>query len=222
MKKTRLEKIPEGIPESVRGYFIDTEIYDSSCSDAVRVYYTARGYYIKRAEKGRLLREASLGRIFHALGLGAEVIEYVSEAEDLLITKEIAGEDMTHYTDSPELICEIMAKALKKLHSMPTEGVPEVDFIRDYDGVIGIKNDCVIHGDFCLPNVLAKDGKFTGMIDFDHAGVGDRHIDIYWATWSLQFNLGTDKYSGLFIDLYGKESFDPEVFERVKEIEARH
>lgn len=40
------------------------------------------------------------------------------------------------------------------------------------------------------------------------AGVGDKHVDIYWVLWSLKYKLKTDKYTDLFLDLYGRENFD--------------
>lgn len=70
------------------------------------------------------------------------------------------------------------------------------------------KCDTLIHGDYCLPNVILNDGKFSTLIDFNMAGVGDKHIDLYWALWSLSHNLQTDEYQDYFLDLYGRENFD--------------
>lgn len=47
----------------------------------------------------------------------------------------------------------------------------------------------VIHGDYCLPNLILQDFKMTGYIDVGYGGIGDRHYDIFWGLWSLQFNL---------------------------------
>lgn len=66
--------------------------------------------------------------------------------------------------------------------------------------------DTLIHADACLPNVIHKAGRFSAFIDVGMAGVGDRHIDLYWAIWSLQFNLKTDAYTDLFLNQYGRES----------------
>ncbi len=65
--------------------------------------------------------------------------------------------------------------------------------------------DTLIHGDACLPNLMQKDGRFTGFIDTGLAGIGDRSIDLFWALWSLQYNLHTD-CTDLFLDHYGRES----------------
>ena len=70
------------------------------------------------------------------------------------------------------------------------------------------KNEVLIHGDYCLPNVILDSWRFSGFIDLGCAGVGDRHIDIFWGVWTLWFNLGTDKYTDLFFDTYGREKID--------------
>lgn len=79
--------------------------------------------------------------------------------------------------------------------------------------------DVLIHGDACLPNVIQKDGAFSTFIDFNMAGIGDRHIDLYWAIWSLQYNLGTDAYTDLFLDLYGREYVNEETLRLIAAFE---
>lgn len=71
-----------------------------------------------------------------------------------------------------------------------------------------LKRDTLIHGDFCLPNVILNGGGSGSLIDFSMAGAGDRHIDLYWAVWSLRYNLKTGRYTGYFLDLYGRDRFD--------------
>ncbi|KZK04807.1 putative aminoglycoside 3'-phosphotransferase (Kanamycin kinase) [Lactococcus cremoris] len=38
--------------------------------------------------------------------------------------------------------------------------------------------------------------------------VGDRHIDLFWGTWTLNFNIGTDQYRDRFFDAYGRDKID--------------
>ena len=68
-----------------------------------------------------------------------------------------------------------------------------------------MKNEVLLHGDYCLPNFLMKDWKFTGFIDLGNAGVGDRHIDLFWGAWTLNFNLKTNKYIDTFLSAYGND-----------------
>ena len=51
-------------------------------------------------------------------------------------------------------------------------------------------------------------------------GVGDRHIDIFWGLWTLNFNLGTDRYSDIFLDAYGRDTVDKETLLAVSCAEA--
>ena len=83
-----------------------------------------------------------------------------------------------------------------------------------------LNREVIVHGDYCLPNVLMKHGEFSGMIDLGQAGIGDRHIDIYWAIWSLWYNLGTDQYTNCFLDYYGRHLVDEELLRTIAAIET--
>ena len=83
-----------------------------------------------------------------------------------------------------------------------------------------LKADTLLHGDYCLPNIMLDNWKFSGFIDLDTAGVGDRHVDLFWATWSLQFNLKTDRYRNRFLDVYGREDICEDLFRTVAAIEV--
>ena len=71
-----------------------------------------------------------------------------------------------------------------------------------------LTSDTLLHGDYCLPNVIMNGDRFSGFIDLGGAGVGDRHIDLFWGAWTLNFNLKTDKYRRRFYDAYGREKID--------------
>ena len=83
-----------------------------------------------------------------------------------------------------------------------------------------LRCDALIHGDACLPNVIEENGAFRSFIDVAMGGLGDRHIDLYWALWSLRYNLGTDAYADAFLDLYGRENVREEVFRVIAAFEA--
>ena len=74
-----------------------------------------------------------------------------------------------------------------------------------------LKSDTLIHGDYCLPNIMLDNWKFSKFIDLGNGGVGDRHIDLFWGAWTLNFNLKTDKFTDRFFDAYGREAFEPEM-----------
>ena len=52
------------------------------------------------------------------------------------------------------------------------------------------------------------------------AGRGDKHIDLFWACWSLQYNLQNEKYMERFLDAYGREAFDYELLRTVAALDA--
>lgn len=83
-----------------------------------------------------------------------------------------------------------------------------------------LQADTLLHGDYCLPNIMLDNWKFSGFIDLDTAGVGDKHVDLFWGIWSLQFNLKTDRYRERFLDAYGRESIQEELFRTVAAIEV--
>ena len=73
-----------------------------------------------------------------------------------------------------------------------------------------LAKDTLLHGDYCLPNVMLKDWQVSGIIDLGNGGVGDRHVDLYWGAWTLAFNLHTDAYRQRFFDAYGRDLIDGE------------
>lgn len=83
-----------------------------------------------------------------------------------------------------------------------------------------LKSDCLLHGDYCLPNILLDDWRFSGFIDVAAGGVGDRHMDLHWGIWSLWFNLKTDAYRERFLDAYGRDQAEEGLLRAVAALEA--
>lgn len=73
-----------------------------------------------------------------------------------------------------------------------------------------LDTDTLIHGDYCLPNIMLEDWAFSAFIDLGNGGVADRHIDLFWGAWSLFFNLKTDAYRDRFLDAYGRDKIELE------------
>ncbi len=78
----------------------------------------------------------------------------------------------------------------------------------------------LLHGDYCLPNIIFDGWRFSGFIDVGCGGVGDRHIDIFWGAWTLFFNLKTDRYRDRFFDAYGRDVIEPELLSVVAAAEV--
>ena len=245
MKKYEIEIDLIDFPSELYGFLQSGKIFDSSCSEDAQTIYCDAGFYIKTAPKGKLAMEAEMGKRFCRMGLGVEVMEYVSAGRDYLVTRSADGEDLTHFLNDPEMLCRIMAQGLRILHSQSVAGIPTSSKLVDYTDLSGfndylrmdfigihsreealaviganrgrLKADTLIHGDACLPNVICRDGQFVSFIDCGLAGLGNRHIDLFWAIWSLQFNLKTEGYTEYFLDRYGREDVD---FETLKTVAA--
>jgi len=73
-----------------------------------------------------------------------------------------------------------------------------------------LRREVLLHGDYCLPNVMLDGWRFSAFIDVGNGGVGDRHVDLYWGAWTLRFNLKTDAYRARFFDAYGRDVLEEE------------
>lgn len=259
MKKTLLSSIPEEMPQDIRRFISGADIYDSSCSPAARVYFIDRGdgFYLKHSGKGALEKESSMTEYFHSKGIGANVLEYISDDSDWILTSAVTGEDCTHekYLSQPKELCDTIALELRKLHETDYTGCPVPDRTADYlaaaennyrtgnydkshfpdsfgyrsaedahevltAGKDALRDRVLLHGDYCLPNIVMEGGKLSGFIDVGCGGVGDRHIDIFWGAWTLWFNLKTDKYRERFLDAYGRDKADGEILKIVAAAEV--
>ena len=246
-------------PEKLRPFLSGAKIYDSSCSKEAKVIFIDKddGYFLKSAAKDKLARNAVMSRYFHSKNLSAEVLDYLSEDCDWLLTKKIRGDDCTaaKYLAQPEKLCDVLAELLVMLHAENCEDCPISDHTGLHLAKAGhnmrtgnfdmshfpdnfgyksadeawkivetrshlIENDTLLHGDYCLPNIILDNWKFAGFIDLDNSGAGDRHFDIFWVTWSLYWNLQTDRYRSRFIDAYGRDKIDEEKLRIVAAIEV--
>ena len=259
MKRTMLDALPEGLPERIIEFIGDAKVYDSSSSPEARVYFVEKeqGFYIKRAVRGSLKREAELTRYFHKKGFGASVVDYLSLDEDYFITEKVRGEDMTHgiYVAEPKRVCDTVAEKLRELHETDFSDCPvmhrnteylalaEKNYRTDnYDksyfpdsfgyssgdeayaaltrGKDALREEVLLHGDYCLPNLILDNWRFSAFIDVGNGGVGDRHIDLFWGAWSLWFNLKTDEYRDRFFDVYGRDKVDEEILKTIAAAEV--
>lgn len=259
MVRTPMQPDLNQIPAEFHPLFTHAPVYDSSCSQAARVYYldTEGGLFLKRSAGGSLRQEMEMNSWFHSLGLGPEVLHYISGEQDWLLTRRIPGEDCldSRYISDPKRLCDTLAETLRMLHSQPTSGCPVSDHTARYlrtarDNCLAgrydaslfpdnwgyasaeeawqvlsetgkyLKTDTLLHGDYCLPNILLENWRFSGFIDLGAAGVGDRHVDLFWGSWTLNFNLKTDRYCDRFLDAYGRERIEPELLRTIAACEV--
>ncbi|MBQ9801953.1 MAG: aminoglycoside 3'-phosphotransferase [Clostridia bacterium] len=91
-------------------------------------------------------------------------------------------------------------------------------YVQEHCGLL--RADTLLHGDYCLPNIMLDNWRFSGFIDVGNGGVGDRHIDLFWGAWTLCFNLKTDAYRTRFFDAYGRDKIEPQLLRVVAAAEV--
>ncbi len=260
MKKTFIKKFDVALPSEIMKLCEGARIYDSSCSEAARVYFIDRdnGYYLKTAKSGSLKREAEMTAYFQGKGLGACVLSYQNDGtSDWMLTERVMGEDCTHeiYKADPRRLCDLLATELRRLHETDASDCPIQDRMSGYialaeenyrtdnfskehfpdnfgyrtaeeayaalqSGKNELKNEVLLHGDYCFPNVMLDSWRLSGFIDLGNGGIGDRHVDLFWGAWSLGFNLGTDEYRERFFDAYGRDMVDEEKLKTIAAAEV--
>ncbi len=241
-------------PSALQPILEGAAVYDSSCSPEARVYYIEKegGLFLKQAAKGTLKTEADMTSYFHRKDLGPEVLAYLPQEQDWLLTRAVPGEDCTarQYLADPKRLCDTTAQLLRQLHDLPYDGCPVADRTANYlrtvykNKALGhydmglfpadwgflspeeawaeverngkyLRADTLLHGDYCLPNIVLENWCFRGFIDLGCGGVGDRHIDLFWGAWTLLFNLKTNAYFGRFLDAYGRELVNLDTFRTI-------
>lgn len=76
-----------------------------------------------------------------------------------------------------------------------------------------VMHEVVLHGDYCLPNIILDDFVFRGFVDLGNGGIGDSHYDLYWGLWTLEHNLKSRAYNQIFRDAYGASRIDDDRLE---------
>ena len=128
--------------------------------------------------------------------------------DDWLLTRELPGVHLYHASLrwEPARVARRFGEILREVHSTDASGCP---FGEAKPGHV------LIHGDYCLPNVLVVDGQLTGLVDVGRAGLGDSRDDLAAAFWSLHYNFG----HGLapeFLAAYGSEPMTDREIERLR------
>lgn len=63
---------------------------------------------------------------------------------------------------------------------------------------------CLSHGDFCLPNIFARDDKISGFIDLGRCGISDKYQDIALCFRSLRHN-AEGRFGGKWIEHFNAD-----------------
>jgi len=78
----------------------------------------------------------------------------------------------------------------------------------------------LVHGDYCLPNVLVREGKLSGIVDVGLSGLGTPEADLAAGVWTLQYNYGKG-FARSFLEAYGWPPMSDEAIEKLRRRYAR-
>ena len=162
--------------------------------------------YVLKVSKNldRLNKEFEKDEWFNKILPTPKPIKFIIEDKVAYYLREyLDGENLcsSKYLSRPLVLIKLLKEALNMFHSKDTKGCPFI---------VG-NGDSLIHGDFCLPNILVKDDQVVGFVDIGDAGVGDIWYDYAWCIWSFEYNLGTKEYTKYLLDEL-KIEFDKEKF----------
>ncbi len=138
-----------------------------------------------------------------------EVVGFFHVAgDDWMLTRAVPGRPMYEASTGwePAQFAQEFGRILKALHSADATGCP-----------FGVKRrgSVLVHGDYCLPNVLVSDGKLSGLVDVGRAGFGNPELDLAAGVWTLQYNFGPGFARG-FLDAYGWPPMTEAAIERLR------
>lgn len=165
------------------------------------------GVYVKRAAELKSERDR-LAWLAGRLPV-PEVVGFVhAYGDDWLLTSEMPGVPLYHATVGwePARVARRLGEILAEIHSTDASECP---FGEKASGNV------LIHGDYCLPNVLTVDGRLSGLVDVGRAGLGDPRDDLAAGVWSLHYNFGHG-YASEFLDAYGAPAMTAKEIERLR------
>jgi aminoglycoside phosphotransferase len=128
--------------------------------------------------------------------------------DDWLLTRELPG---VHLHDAslgwePERVARRLGEILREIHRIDAACCPF--------GEPGASH-VLIHGDYCLPNVLVDQGRLVGLVDLGRGGLGDPRDDLAAGVWTLHYNFGHG-YARAFLDAYGASVMTDKEIERLR------
>lgn len=144
----------------------------------------------------------------------AEVVGlFHEEGDDWLVTRALDGVPMYHPSVGwpPERVGHELGAILHTLHATDPSGCP---FGTSKPGNV------LVHGDYCLPNVLVHDGRLSGLVDVGGAGLGNPEDDLAAGVWTLQYNYGKG-FARTFLEAYGWPPMTDAAIEKLRKKYSR-
>jgi aminoglycoside phosphotransferase len=172
----------------------------------------AASLFVKRAaelgaERDRLAWLAGRWPVPELVGL------YHALDDDWLVTRAVPGVPMFDPAVDwePTRVAVRFGEILKDLHAVDATGCP-----------FGVRRrgHVLIHGDYCLPNVLVEGGRLGAVVDVGLAGLGNPETDLAAGVWTLQYNYGKG-FGRTFLEAYGWPPMSDAAIEKLRRRYAR-
>jgi kanamycin kinase len=207
---------PLSLPDSVRvaveaelgGAPADEQFAWMSWAGTVwRLGAGGRSVFVKRAadlgpERERLDWLRGRWPVPEAIGFFHEM------GDDWLVTREVRGAPIHLALQGwePDRVATRLGEILRGLHETAAGDCP-----------FGTRKpgNVLIHGDYCLPNVLVEDGKLSALVDVGLAGLGNPETDLAAGVWTLQYNYGPG-HARAFLDAYGWPPMSDQAIEKLR------
>lgn len=217
------------LPERIRRLTGELPLSENTVGRSDTQVFEVGGMHLKVGPAGTLERSAVMQEYFHKRGLSSALREYLTDdGRDWLLVDTVQGMPAYDRSLRGDMIslAHRLGEIVRSIHETDAADCPYADGNRMqlecYERECGrpfeedisiLRNDVLLHGDMCLPNIFMDDKRFYGFVDLGDAGLGDRHFDLYMATWSMGYNFKTDEYNEAFLDAYGRDVIEADRFD---------
>ena len=202
------EPVRAAVERELAGAVAEEELAWMSWAGTVwRVRARGRTVFVKRAaqledERDRLAWLHGRWPVPEAIGFFHDM------GDDWLVTREVRGVPLHDRSLrwEPGRVARTLGEILRGLHATDAAGCP-----------FGVRKpgNVLVHGDYCLPNVLVEDGKLSALVDVGGAGLGNPEVDLAAGVWTLQYNYGAG-LARTFLDAYGWPPMSDKAVEKLR------
>ena len=164
------------------------------------VYYIGEKYILKVSEDlARLQQEFNKDTwVSNYIKSGKPLVFIIEKNKAYYLREYLDGVNLvsSEYLNNPIKLIDLLVEGLNIIHNTKVDN-------KEY--IIDGNYNTLIHGDYCLPNILVKNDKIAGFVDLGDSGIGDPWFDYAWCIWSLEYNLKTKEYTPILLEKLGIE-----------------
>lgn len=227
---TGLPSLPDELAGLAEGYTLSRFPYYETAAKIYRLSSDDSVLYLKIIADQQTLsleRESSILKWIDERVPTPNLLYYgVQDGNEFQLTTEVTGIPTYQVeTTEREHAVKALGEALRMIHSLDPSGCPidnrisnrlkqlqengvDTSHLKDQPDEILV----FTHGDYCLPNIIIKEGELSGVIDWDYAGLADPYADFASCIWSMGYNYGleetAERWEPYFFMVYGLDDID--------------